>query len=373
MAKKSKRHADAASIVGEDIADELEAKSQEQLVGRADAEVDPSAVVVKDKDGFPPRKNAANEAEAEDEGMATGTADEAPPEEEEAVARTYGGAMTLNQAEAFLVRENGEGILLGDWDVLAGVLTNISGEDNGPAIREELKQFQSRVDIMAVKALSGIVERPQHIPDVPLPDGGEMEDQMATGTADVEERAEPDVVAEDAPKDQPDPFGDAMGALAEAVTEAASTPVAEQDRLKMIQPAMNGVAEVIRSLVVDEPQSEGTESPSAENVADQIENAVNAAVAPLAAKIEELTAKAGPSDTIPTRRAASFYEARASVPEGVRAPGESASFATIANPMTPSGAGNAQPGRINPATGTEEGDTPNLSKMIRRSVGIVEE
>jgi hypothetical protein len=370
MAKKGKRHSDAASIVGEELANDLESKSQE-LVGRSDGPgIDPSAVILKDKHGFPPGEKE------EEEGMATGTAKEEEAEEEE-VERAYGGALTLNQAEVFLVREKGDDVLLGDWGVLAGVLTNITGDEHAPAIREELKQFQSRIDVMAVKALADLNRQEEIMPkeEVVTPVEDPTEEPQAE-TLETEEQpdaktgSEGEIVEKSEQVDE-HALDSAVIAVRDAFDEAVATPIDVQSRLKMIQPSLNDLGKAIMSRV-DETGSEESDSLSGGVTLESIQQIVTQAVAPLVADVEAIKQRSAADANkraIPERRAMSnFFEARssleASVPGATARLPEEIAAASGLNPVNPQFRG---PKKLD---GPE--NTPNLRNLIRRSVGIRE-
>jgi len=344
MAKKSARYSDAASIVGEELAADLEAKSQ-QLIGRSGG-MDPAAIILKDAAGFPPGEEETEEMPPTGTAEEEESSEEAPPFGE----RAYGGAVTLNQAEAFLVREKGEGVLLGDWGILAGVLTNMAPE-KGQAIAKELKEFQSRIDVMALKALANLQKREEP-----------MSEKEVVVTPEVEAVA------------TPHPLEVAFGSLREAFDQALATPLDGVSRRKMIQPALNQLGEVIVARV-DESNPQPASSEASVLTLEQLTMAVQAAVAPLHAEIAALKERSVVGNgllNIPTPRAAR------GIAEGTRlsyagpVPGETLRMANeVAEASAPDGFGYHHPGRINalndssPAT-----ETPKLSAMIRRSVGL---
>lgn len=352
MAKKSARYSDAASIVGAEIAADLEAKSQ-QLVGRSGA-MDPAAIILKDAANFPPGQNGEAEPEADDKAGATGTAEESPEEEIEQKS-LYGGAKTLGDAEAFLVKEQGEGILLGDWGILAGVLTNLAPE-KGAAISKELKEFQSRIDVMALKALANLQKQEAIMP----------EDKVVTPVI------EPEVVKVETGH----ALDGAFSALREAFDEAVATPLDELSRRKMIQPALNQLGEVIVARVSDlNPKA----SPEASGVLtlEQLTRAVQAAVAPLHAEIAALKEKTAVGDgrlNIPTPRAARMVSEGARLSYAGAVPGETLRMANEladASALGGGGFGYHQPDRIDSLNDSNAATkTPKLSALIRRSVGI---
>lgn len=375
--KKSKRFADAASIIGDDLAEELETKSQE-LIGRSGPGIDPMAVVLKDAEDFPPSE--------EEEGEATGTVSDQEEGTGEAPfgQRSYGGAMTLDEAESFLVRENGPDFLNGDWGVLSGVLTNIAGVEKGPTIQRELKEFQRRIDVLTVKAIQNISLQSK---EAEMPD--EKETQAAEGqVAESENEAEAEQAVVERSENEGEtnaeaqaetavgdhPLDEAYLKLRESFDEAVATPLDAQSRLKMVQPALNALGEAI----IGRASETGAGAIAGPNIAEEVTKAVQAAVAPLAAELAQLRQAAAverDANAIPERRSVrSVFNSRTSYQGAV--PGATARMPdeiAAAQSMRGVGSDFHQPPTINNGNGAVQGsETPNLRSMIRRSVGIRE-
>lgn len=351
MTKKSARYSDAASIVGEEIAADLEARSQ-QLVGRVGPTIDPGAVVLKEAENFPPGQNAEAKPEGEDEAKPTGTAEEEAPEEKGEFP--YGGAKSIGDAEAFLIREKGDGVLLGDWELLAGVLTNIVGLEHSPAINAQLKEFQSKVDVMAVKALADLKK---------------MEVTVADKT---KTEPKPEDIK---PIENGHPLDVAFADLRESYDEALATPVERNARLRMIQPTLNRLGEVIRASA----SGEETLDASAQAVGitqEQLNNAVTAAVAPLMAELQALreskVVERSNQSRIPTPRAARFIAEGYKLSHSGPVPGATARVADELG--SASGLGGFEGRGLPPTIGyndlTSDTKISKLSALIRRSVGI---
>jgi hypothetical protein len=178
------KRGDAASIVGDEMAEELERRAR-KLTERA---IDPGAIVMKAEDAAATPPSAPAEGEAmmqpmmgEEKPVVTGTME----------TRGYlGGAKTLADAHAFLSRSRGVLLDTDSWAVLGAVLTNIAGHEHGESIRSTLSEFQKTVDIMAVRALTEVA---------PLlkPGGAQV--------TDVVERTEPPVETAPAPAAEPAP------------------------------------------------------------------------------------------------------------------------------------------------------------------------
>lgn len=314
---------DAASIVGDELADELEKKSK-GIVVRSEL-VDPSALVVKADEAV-----EADVAEGE-----TGTAGkeleavEEPGEPTPLKGASLAGAVTLDEAEAFLAKSE-PGVLLDSWGILATVLTNIAGEDKRQSITKAVTDFQGQLDVMVVKALV------------------DVQKALSAGVAPstVTEAVKPEEPVE-SPGPVPGdlhPLDEAILALRTAYDEAVDTPIARGDRLRMIQPSMEGLAQAITRGVEEyvqpapAPGETGTEG---------FIKAMEAVVAPLRAEIALLRQAQAPVERsgprVPERRA---------VRNVGQVPGPTVAKSVMdqpaAQPMTP------------------------LTRMIRRSVGIRE-
>ncbi len=371
--KKSKRHADAKSIIGEKLADDLDTKSQE-IIGRSGPNIDPASVVLKDEHGFPP----GEEEEEEEEGKATGTSDDVPEDEEEEGFEsfsTYGDALTLNAAETFLVREKGDGVLLGDWDILRGVLSNIAGDEHAPAIAEEIKQFQSRIDQMNVKALVNLSKQEATMPNDEEALVEESIDDPSAEAVDGDPEAEAEVA-------DGHPLDGVVAALRDSYDEALETPVDGTSRLQMIQPAMQSVGEAIVSGV--SPEAPAPDVGSAEGLSDVVTAAVAQAVAPLAAEVAELKSRAASVSEIPPEipvsralKPGNVFLAKASGPARAAdtdqlLPGATsrigAELAAAAGIPVNDGAG--LPVQLDGNGIRSDQDTPKLSAIVRASVGL---
>ncbi|NGX44902.1 MAG: hypothetical protein K940chlam2_00042 [Chlamydiae bacterium] len=375
--KKNKRYADAKSIIGEELAEDLDTKSQE-IIGRSGEEIDPASVVLKDEHGFPPGEEEGEEEE--DEGKATGTSDDVPEDEEEGFESfsTYGDALTLNAAETYLVREKGDGVLLGDWDILRGVLTNIAGDEHAPEIAEEIKQFQTRIDQMSVKALIGLSKQEATMPN-------EEEVLVEEAIKDGPSTDEPSAEAVDGNTEAEAEVGDGhpldgvVAALRDSYDEALETPVDGTSRLQMIQPAMQSLGESIVAGV--SPEAPAPDVGSAEGLADVVTAAVAQAVAPLAAEMAELKSRAAASVSelppeIPVSRAmkpGNVFLAKASAARPDQPlPGATSRIGSelAAAAGVPVNAGAALPVQLDGNGIRSDQDTPKLSAIVRASVGL---
>lgn len=336
----SKRREDAASIVGDELADELE--KRQKLIGRADegdGAVAAGAVVIKDE-------SAGEEVEGE-------------------VGRTLGGAKTLDEAEAFLTKStNGEPVLLDSWEILANVLGNISGEESTQAIREVLRDFQNTLDVQTAEAVLEIkralggetveketeeaVERqvpPQFRKDEEedqkrerRPEEEEVEDDKAE---DEEAEESEEDKEEEEMKEKSHILDSAFALIREAFDDALATPGDPGMRLGMIQESISGLgAEIqaqVEAVTANAPVDAATISRA---VADAIAP-LSAAVGALQAQVQAgVTEKSADGSRLPPRRA-------------IKMP-------VASTPVVPVSRSVTEPvGENNP--------TPKLREMIRRS------
>ncbi len=304
---------------------------------------------------------------------------------------TYGDALTLNAAETVLVREKGDGVLLGDWDILRGVLSNIAGDEHAPAIAEEIKQFQSRIDQMNVRALVNLSKQESSMDEIEkarhkatdLPEGLAPDDEgMTTGSAHKErsvEGEEGEPVAEGVSNDPTaHPLDETFSALRDSYDEALETPVDGTSRLQMIQPSLQNMGEVIVAGV--SPEAPAPDVSNAEGLSDVVTAAVAAAVAPLAAEVAELKSRGAKlselAPEIPVSRAmkpGNVFLAKESAkrPDQVL-PGATgrigAELAAAAG--TPVSDGTGQPVQLDGNRVRSDQDTPKLSAIVRASVGL---
>jgi len=309
---------DAASIVGDELADELEKKSK-GIVVRSEL-VDPSALVVKADKPEDETGTAGKELEAPEE----------PGEPTPLKGASLAGAVTLDEAEAFLAKSE-PGVLLDSWGILTMVLTNIAGEDKRPAITKAVTDFQGQLDVMAVKALVDVQKA--------------LSAGVAPSTATEAVKPEEPVESPAPVPGELHPLDEAILALRTAYDEAVDTPIARSDRLRMIQPSMEGLAQAITRGV--EEYVPPAPAPGDANV-EAIVRAVEAAVAPLRAEIAALR-QVQPA---PVERSGPRVPERRAVRTVGQVPGPTVAKSVMdqppVKPMTP------------------------LTRMIRRSVGIRE-
>jgi cation transport regulator len=210
---KIKRRDDAASIVGDDLADELEGKAQ-QLVGKSEAEEDTPGLVVK------------SEPDTEGDPSKAGV-------EEVMYDIPLGGALSMADAEAFIEAREVMDRLYTNWDLFRVVADNI---------------FSAPADVDKVDALSRVVR--------------EFGDRVATLKANISDayllqpvarsnamtdQAQP--VAQPAPTTPPvAAVNDPAAVLGTAVKAALENPqLTREARLGAIQEALNTYAGTVKA------------------------------------------------------------------------------------------------------------------------------
>lgn len=290
--KNAGRYEDAESIVGKDYADKLE-KADQKLTNRSAPEVAPDAVVIRDDE----------------------TEDKRSP---------LDGAKSLDEADAYLERSGTD--LIDSWGVLADVLGNISPRHNAE-IREVISDFQSRLDVMALRTIMELNAKLGGT-DMPELEKKHVEEKAEEAKPETEKEVEAEVVEKSA-----HPLDEAIMSLKSAYNEALASPGDRQTQLSMIQPAINGLAEAIMRSVDGEGKPEATGDSTAD-IADVVRSAIRDEVAPLRAKVEALSARVEQKEAAPPVR-------RAIQPTGP----------------------------INPAVQQEERPS-NLKSIVRRSVGL---
>lgn len=315
---------DAASIVGDDLADELEEKHKETLQLRSDdTEVDPGAIVVK------------QEEEGDDEGAATGTADAMSDKEPVERSARLNGAVTLDDAEEALSERTGDQKYLDRWGVLEIVLRNIvDDKEKGEQVSAVLGDFQSQIDVMTAKAVMSINEILEE-------DASQQESPEPAQPAEPVERSEKEVAVTH-------PLDEALMGLREAYDEATETPLDRKSRLAMIQPAMNAVGEAIAKSIETPATGESIATAGGGVNADMLRDIVQDAVAPLAKRLNDLEA------TSQVNRQAPEQSPRVPDRRNLRS-----------RP-----AGNPPSSLVARDNGQDQSETPKLRSLVRKSVGL---
>lgn len=372
----SARKDDAASIVGGELADELERRAG----GLQERSVASGVMVIKDESD-----NNGAQVEGEPDFEAEGDAIPVDP--------VLGGALTLKEAENFLESSVEKGVSLIDpWDVFGGVLANIAPE-KAAELQTASRDMQTRVDIMAVRALTkiandGFTLRAGAPPWLKKKEGAEDDEAaegQSTGTADTQEGQQTEGEAEQQPSEDGEEdqgmasgtaearvegevtvtegekptfksanhaLDEALLALRTAFDEAVDTPVDATARLQMIQPEFIELGEAIKARMAeaskppDEPTSAGSGLTE-----DRVAEIVARVVAPLLAEHE--ARKASQADRARVER---------------RAPASPARRAITAAPLVKRA--DAVLVGASAAPESEQSGTPKLRKIVERSVGM---
>ena len=303
---------DAKSIVGEELAEELEDKSK-AMIGRSganDAESLLAVAVIKsetDDDGGegdeipskqkstpsskPVEKREKHPKEEEDE-------DDEDEEDDEDLAKvqtsllSYAGAKSIVEAEQFL-EANPPKEPPHHAEVFSSVLTNIVGADEKEtqAINSVVKEYNQGLDILTLDTLMDVRNK--------LTGGiNVMTEETKQEKSTKSEPATEEVV----PENTTHVLRSFFDGFAQQFDEAMATPLSNDERLKMLQEPLNEFAAGIYRAV-------NGEAAEGEATAETIQKAVADAVAPLTnqlnvvlAQLETRTA-APAATTVPARRA----------------------------------------------------------------------
>jgi len=273
----SRRKEDAASIVGEELADDLEKKS-ETLTARS-ADIDPNAVVIRQdgKDGDGKEEDVEKkEKDEEEDGM---------------VYESLSGAKSLDEADAFLTSRSKDVPLLDSWAIFASVLANIAGDEQREAVFRTVSEFQERLDIMALRCLmkvSDMIEKAEaEVAEEETADAPESDDG---GTDTVEEKST-------VSKPDEHPLDEAFAVLKDSFDTVMAEPLPEAERLAALQEPVTNLAAAIKKSVSNEEAVEPSDILNSEVV----KAAIQEVVAPLQAEIVALTAKMAGSEVKPTK------------------------------------------------------------------------
>ena len=274
----SRRKEDAASIVGEELAEKMEKKDSETLTERT-ADIDPNAVVIR-QDG--------EEGDGKEEDVEKKKKDE---EEDGMVYESLSGAKSLDEADDFLTSRSKDVPLLDSWAIFASVLANIAGDEQREAVFRTVSEFQERLDIMALRALmkvSDMIEKAEA--EVAEEDAADAPESNDGGTDTVEEKST-------VSKPDEHPLDEAFAVLKDSFDTVMAEPLPEAERLAALQEPVTNLAAAIKRSVSGEVSVEPSDILNSEVV----KAAMLEVVAPLQAEIADLTAKMGGSEVKPTK------------------------------------------------------------------------
>lgn len=261
MSKKTRRD-DAASIVGDELADELEGKAQ-TLVGKAETEEEAApALVVKADEEAPDVQRM--------DGMG-----------EEHEYRPLGGATSLAGAESYIQAQEMMDRLYTNWDLFRVVVGNILGTpgdaDKQAALSRAVKEFGDRVDTLKAGVTDAyLVALAQVSPAAPASPATPAVAEK--GDIDMSEQTSQPGAAQATPNDP-------AATLAVAIKAALENPqLAREGKSQAIQEALNTYVGAVKAqLDAVAPPAPG----------EEVAQAVKAALQPIVDKLGLLEAKLG--------------------------------------------------------------------------------
>ena len=302
----SQRKADAASIVGDELAEDLEKKS-DTLTARS-ADIDPNAVVIR-QDG--------EDGDGKEEDVEKKEKDE---EEEGMVYESLSGAKSLDEADAFLTSRSKDVPLLDSWAIFASVLANIAGDEQREVVFQTVSEFQERLDIMALRALmkvSDMIEKAEA--EVAEEETADAPESTDGGTETVEEKST-------ISKTDEHPLDEALTGLKDSFDAVMAETLPEAERLAALQEPVNKLADVIKRSVSGETPVEQSDILNSEVV----KAAFVEAVAPLQAEIAALRAEnASASDVKPAKPVRRAIQVGGSTTVAARKPSKFPSLRSI--------------------------------------------
>lgn len=260
---KIKREDDAASIVGEQHAAELEKKTQ-KLVGKSETEEMPALVVKADEETTEPdaatlTEKATGEAMGDEEGY-----------------RPLGGAVSMGDADSFIQTQAMMDRLYTNWDIFRIVVDNIlsapDGTDKVAAIGNVTKEFGDRVDTLKANVTDAFLVAQAMVSATSQPASVEVEKGETIVTEEIETTEQPEAQ-----------INDPSALLGTSVQTALSDPALSREaKLEAIQDALNSYAGAVKAQLdtVAPP-------PPGEEIVQAIEKSMGA----FAEKLELLIAK----------------------------------------------------------------------------------
>lgn len=259
MATKTRKD-DAESIVGKELAEEIDKKAA-ATVGKSEAEDTPAMVV---KDEAAEATEATPDAEKA-HGVANG---------DEFGFRPLGGATTIAEAEEFIAAENMMDQLFTGFDIFRIVAENIlrdppEVEDPKAAFSTALADFKSKVDTIKSQAVDAFLT------------------QTVTRSDTMTEQAQ-----------QPATPNDPILQIKTAIDAAVADPTLNRDaKLAAVQPLLNNIVGVVQGQI-----DAVTPAPPGEEFAATLKAAFAEAMTPLSEQISLLTAQIGQRPAQPAQR-----------------------------------------------------------------------
>ncbi|KKN47162.1 hypothetical protein LCGC14_0665580 [marine sediment metagenome] len=306
----STRLDDAESIIGKDLASELEDKSK-AMIGRSEADDESlqAVTVIKsesdddsgegDETSSKQKSKPSSElVEKQKKHMKKDKDDEEEEEDDEkelakvqTSLQSYAGAKSIGEAEQFLeanpLKEPPH-----HAEVFSSVLANIVGADEvaTKAIKSVVDEYNQGLDILTLETLMDVRNK--------LTGGiNVMTEETKQEKTKKDETATEEIVTEDTPHILRSHFD----AFAQQFDDAMATPLTNIERLKMLQEPLNELAARVQKTVNGEPAAD-------EMPAEAIQRAVAEAMAPITNQLNVVLAQLGtrtatPITTSPARRA----------------------------------------------------------------------
>jgi hypothetical protein len=366
----SSKRDDAASIVGDDMADELEKKAK-GLTERSD--VDPGAMVIKAEDAVtapPPTAPAVGEPMlAQPMGEHTGTAPM------EMMSKGFlGGAKSLAEADAFLGR-SGSPLLLDSYGVLSAVLTNIAGSEHADSIKAALAEFQTGVDQATVRTLNDVhkiltAKGETEVTEVPItPEVPEVAAAPVTPTEPVATPPAPEAPATD-PVPEPvaaavHPLDGPFAALRQTYDHALASALAPEDRLALMQTPYDALQDAVMRAFAEPAASAPNAAAVPSATREELGALIAAQVAPLQAEMRAFMAAVAPVVARMSAQAPKAPEVPVAPAPTPRVGIERRAFRLVPRSTSAPGAG------FSPF-GEPPKKASGIRALARRSVGIIE-
>jgi cation transport regulator len=266
---KTTRRDDAASIIPEDLADELEERARDELVGKSEAGAETGdALVIKTDD-------------ADTESVEKYVTEVVVHEE----WRPYGGATSLADAASFMEAQELEWKVHDNWSMLRAVMDNILDNDEEDfdklgAVRQAVDEFGDRVAALKANISDTYLFQPAIVKGattMPEETQTSVEEPIAAPAVEPQELQSP---------------GQAFWASIE--TAAADPTLTREQMVAEAQAGIEALATAAKN------QIDAVRPPNvAEEMKAMLDAAIDAKIGPLAEKIELLLAKAQTPITAP--------------------------------------------------------------------------
>jgi cation transport regulator ChaB len=323
------RKDDAASIVGDDLAEELEGKAKE-LVGKSETVQD--GLVVKADEADPELSEHSEQPEPDSE----------PTEQkmyaDEGEWKPMGGAMSFAEAEAYVEAQEKMDRLWTNWDIFDSAFMNIMNApaevDKVEATKKLVGEFNERVQAIKANVTDAFLVAQAMVSATHGPQPAKA--QAVEGGLDMSEETTNETVEPQAEPETNDPAS-VLGAAVKAALDNGE--LTREGKLAIVQEALNSYAGSVKAeLDAVAPPAPG------EEVVEAIEKSFGA----LADKLDLLIAKLGSQPAQPSQVQRQLPTQKSYAPSGPVKP--------QSEPQLP----------VSPITG----EPSTLRAMIERSVGM---